>query len=116
MSKLRYKYWTREDFVDHFMRQRADHPVDPEEIQMVCMDPRWDPEAEFNGCNFVQDDLHPFWPCFRHDYDWIVNGGGIEYDRTFRENLIKFGMNRLRAWAFFFGVRLGWNFYYKWIK
>lgn len=115
MSKARYKYWTRDNFTEHFSKQTADYPIDLYEMHEVVHDIRWNPN-EFNGCNFVQDDLHPFWPCFRHDYDWIVNGGSKEADLRFRKNLIAFGFSKLRANIFYIGVRTGWLLWFKWQK
>jgi len=85
-----------------------------ERLMHACYDILWTPKFDFNGCNVVQDKDHPCAACFLHDYDWIVNGGGNKYDVYFRQNLIMTGHSKPVAWAMYFGVRIGWMFYYKW--
>jgi len=84
------------------------------DLHAIVYSEEWDPAQDFNGCNLIQDDLHPFLPCFIHDYRYIVYGGGNTYDKEFKSNLIKSGFSNFRAWSFYLGVRLGWYFYYKW--
>ena len=116
MSKQPYKYWTREELYHHCMKQALAFGFDPVEIKQVIFDKRWQPSQEFNGCNLVKDEFHPFYACLKHDFDWIVGKGGIESDRTFYNNLKKSGMNGFKAKCWFFGVRLGWLLFYKWKK
>ena len=115
MSKP-YKYWDKEDLYRLLINQARDFRIDPEDVYKAVWDLEWNPIQEYNGCNCVQDDYHPFLPCFIHDYHWVVKGGGIEYDRIFRTNLMKAGFSKVRAYAYFYAVRAGWIFYYKWKK
>jgi hypothetical protein len=115
MSKLQpYKYWTREELYLHCTKQVGPYNFSILEMKEVIYDKRWDPVKEFNGCTLVQDPLHPFWPCVRHDYDWVVGNGGIEADRRFYNNLKQAGMLSFKARMWFIGVRLGWVLWYKW--
>ncbi len=110
-----YRNWTREDLYSHCLKQSEEYGFDKEEMLDVIFDDKWSPALDFNGCNLVQDPLHPFYPCLRHDYDWIVGVGGVDADRRFYNNLKQAGMLSLKARVWFIGVRLGWVFYYKWI-
>jgi len=116
LSKLTpYKNWSRLELYVHCSFQAKEYGFDIHEIKETIFDDRWDPMKDFNGCNLVQDPLHPFYPCLKHDYDWIVGVGGIESDRRFYENLKKSGMLSFKARVWFLAVRLGWMLYYKWI-
>jgi hypothetical protein len=110
-----YKYWSRLELFEHCKIQSELYGFNIEEIEEVVYDDRWNPSEDFNGCTLVQDPLHPFYPCLKHDYDWIVGVGGIDADRRFYNNLKKSGMITLKAKIWFIGVRLGWVLYYKWI-
>lgn len=118
MKKQPYKYWTREELHKHLMRQAEDHKVErlTDKISVAVYSKLWDPIEQFNGCNVVQDDFHPFVPCFIHDYDWIVLGGGKKYDKDFVNNLLSFGMHPSKALIYYIGIRIAWLFYYKWKK
>lgn len=113
MSDRPYKYWVRQDFYDHFMRQARDYDFDVLKVKELVFDPRWEPSDDFNGCNLVEDPLQPFFPCFEHDYDWVVLDGGIDSDKKFFNSLRRYGMDSFKAWSWYAGVRLGWIFYYK---
>lgn len=116
MAKQPYKYWTREELYLHCMKQAREYGFDVLEIKQVVFDKRWNPVEDFNGCNLVQDVYHPFYPCLKHDYDWIVGNGGIESDKHFYKLLKQSGMVTAKARLWFYGVRLGWLLYYKWKK
>ncbi len=116
MGRLQpYKYWSREELFNHCKVQAMMYDFSIEEVKETVFDDRWNPSIDFNGCSFVQDPLHPFYPCLKHDYDWVVGVGGIDSDSRFYENLKKTGMLSLKARIWFLGVRLGWSLYYKWI-
>lgn len=110
-----YKNWKREDLYLHCAKQAREFNFDVIEIKKIIFDKRWNPAKEYNGCSLVQDPLHPFYPCLRHDYDWIVGVGGIDADKRFYNNLKKAGMLTIKAKIWFVGVRLGWVIYYKWV-
>lgn len=110
-----YRYWTRTELFRHCQEQSEEYGFDISEVKEVIFDDRWNPITDFNGCSLVQDPLHPFYPCLKHDYDWIVGTGGIESDKRFYENLKKSGMISFKARVWYIGVRLGWVLYYKWI-
>ena len=109
-----YKYWIRAQFEEHFLKQSKDYPMDLDKMRMMVYSIEWNPSIEYNGCNVVQDKFHPFYPCFEHDYEWVVNGGGKKYDVQFNKRLLEFNVHKVIAKMMYFGVRLGWNFYYKW--
>lgn len=113
-----YKYWTREKLLNHVAEQcegigRADLVT---MFGDIIFDTRWNPLEDYNGCNVIQDRLHPYPPCLKHDFDWLVNGGGIKYDKEFMELCKAFGDSKYKAKLNFIGVRVGWLFYYKWKK
>jgi hypothetical protein len=115
--KQPYKYWTRDQLYAHLITQCLNFSYseyDIAEIKRMVYDPNWNPSEDFNGCNVVQDHLHPFLPCFVHDYRWVVGEGGIKSDEEFHANLIKCGVSRVRAILYFVAVRIGWLLFYKW--
>jgi len=111
-----YKNWTRNELYAHCLMQADEYGFDRVEMSNVIYDKRWVPQQDFNGCTLVQDPLHPFWPCLRHDWAWIVGEGGREVDDRFREDLIQSGMYGAKAKRWFIGVRIGWFFSFKWLK
>lgn len=111
-----YKFWTREELYLHCMKQGREYGFDALQIKEAIFDKRWNPAIEFDGCSMVQDLYHPFWPCLKHDYDWIVGEGGIEADKRFYNNLKQSGFATWRAKLWFFGVRAAWLLWYKWRK
>lgn len=113
MGRQRYKYWTREELHNHLERQALDYKADLELVKLAVWSEDWDPSTEFNGCNLIQDDLHPFLPCFIHDYEFIVLGNGQEANERFKANLLKFGFSKLRANIFYIAVTIGWYCYYQ---
>ena len=114
-----YRNWTRDQMYYHLLLQAQQFNYSEYEINQVkkmVYDEDWNPMVDFNGCNLVQDRLHPYLPCFIHDYRWLVEGGGLITDEEFHSNLLKCDLDRLRAIMYFFAVRLGWLLYYKWKK
>ncbi len=113
-----YQFWTREKLYDHCVAICGDYNADDMliELRKIIFDNRWNPMEHYNGCNMIQDRLHPYPPCLIHDFRWMVEGGGIKTDREFRSNLMKLGETFWQAEKKFIGVRLGWLFYYKWKK
>lgn len=111
MSKQRYKYWNLDELYTHLEKQAIEFKVPIEIVTEAVYSKAWNPIKDFNGCNFVQDDFHPFLPCFIHDFRWLVYGRKNIYDVEFRNNLLKFGYSTLKASMFYFGVRLGSVFY-----
>lgn len=113
-----YQNWTRkkmyENIVDSCIKTGNDDLI--AHYGNIVFDPRWNPIEDYNGCNLIQDRLHIFPPCFEHDFYWFVLGGGIEYDRKFRDRCIQFGSSKFEAKRNFIGVRIGWIFYNKWDK
>ena len=111
-----YKYWTRDYLYEFLLPQCIDFDVSTSLVKLAVYDERWNPRYDFNGCTLVQDEYHPFLPCFIHDWRWITGQGGLDSDIEFKINLVKAGFTELKAWKYFIGVRLGWMFYYKWTK
>jgi hypothetical protein len=74
MNKQPYKFWTKEKLYWHLITQAGEYYANDDNMQFIIKnavyDTRWNPLLEFNGCTFVQDDLHPFLPCFIHDWRW----------------------------------------------
>ena len=114
MSKQPYKYWNRGQMLEHLIPQCIDFDISTFLVKEICYDSRWNPKRDFNGCSVVQDELHPFVPCFIHDYRWVVGEGGLRSDIEFRRNLILAGFSKFKAYKYFIAVRIGWLFYYKW--
>jgi len=113
-----YKYWTREELFNHVTNQCIEMGND-DLISIfgdIIFDKRWNPMENYNGCNIIADRLHPFPPCLKHDFDWLVLGGGIKYDREFKELCHSFGASKFKSKLNFIGVRIGWIFFYKWSK
>ena len=111
-----YRFWTRDELFKHLERQCLEFGLDVSETWGMVYDEAWNPMLEYNGCSFIQDKYHPFIACFKHDYNWIVRKGGIEYDHKFRNECIACGVPKARAWAMYTGVRIGWLGYFKWAK
>ena len=111
-----YKYWTRKRFEEHFLEQSKDYPIDVNKMMMMIYDKKWNPIIDYNGCNVVQDKFHPFYPCFEHDYEWFVNGGGKKYDVQFNKRLLEFDVAEYVAKLMYYGVRIGWCLWIKWKK
>lgn len=115
-EKQRYKFWTRDQLFGLMKSQAEKHDFNVNILRLAVYDESWDPVHEFNGCNFVQDDFHPFIPCFIHDWRWICFDYNIKWDWEFHDNLRKFGYSKFKAELFYIAVRCGWLFYYKWKK
>ena len=115
--KQPYKHWKLIDFEIHFEEQNRVYNLGytMEEIKEMIYSKKWDPIKEFNGCNVVQDDLHPFIICFIHDYRWIAEGRTNKADKEFKNNLRKFGYSTFKATMYYFSVRLG-SVYFKLFK
>ena len=109
-----YKYWSRDLLHEFLIKQCIDYGIDSFMVKEMCYSEKWNPKFEYNGCTFVQDELHPFLPCFIHDYRWIVGEGGLDSNLEFKTNLIKAGFSKSKALKYFLGVHLGWILYYKW--
>lgn len=123
-EKQPYKFWTRGEMFQHLKRQAisfnfSDYYIDI--IEIMVFDKNWNPMKDFNGCNIVQDHLHPFLPCFVHDYEWIMIQGrddakAFTSDLQFYNNLRRCGFNKVMATIYFLGVRAGWFLKYRWKK
>ena len=83
---------------------------------VAAFDTRWDP-SKYDGCTGVGDPLHPFPPCFIHDWEWTVNGGGKQSDINFLKDCIRFKLvSSKKAKIWYIGIRIAWLAYYKWRK
>lgn len=109
--KKRYRYWTRLQFYDHLKLQALEFSIPIEIVQEAVFNSAWNPMLDFNGCNFVQDDFHPYLPCFIHDYRWVVYGRTDQWDKEFRNNLLKLGFSTFKATIYYFAVRIGSVYY-----
>ena len=116
MPKEVYKYWDRDDLYLHLSKQAIDYGINLDLVRVAVYDNEWNPIADYNGCNAVQDTHHPDIACFIHDWRWIAHPYRKAWDIEFRDNLIKIGFSKFRAYCYYFAVRLGWLFYYKWVK
>ncbi len=114
--KQPYKYWTKKDLENHLRAQALEHGIDTSLVISAVYDKRWNPIKDYNGCNFVQDNLHPFLPCFIHDWRWVCMDYKKWFDLEFRDNLIKFGFKKWKAELYYIMVRCGWLFYYRFKK
>lgn len=117
MAKTPYKYWSRNDLFWKIKQQALDyrccHPDMLYTIRSAAYDTRWNPAKDFNGCTFVQDDLHPFLPCFIHDWRWVTRQDVKLADLEFRENLLHFGYPKWKANLYYYTVRLAYICYYQ---
>lgn len=115
--KQPYRYWSRNDLFWHLRTQAVDyHNCNADDlytIKAAVYDERWNPSKDFNGCNFVQDDLHPFLPCFLHDWRWITRQDIKASDKEFYNNLIRYGYPKWKAKLYYYGVRIGYLCYYQ---
>ncbi len=107
-----YKDWTRRKLFRSFRDQSFEYGFNIYEIRQTVFDPRWNPCEDYDGCTLVQDPIHPFYPCFRHDYERIVlDRSG---DKDFKGNLLQYGMKKFKANLWFVVVRLHWILYARW--
>ncbi len=114
--KQPYKYWTKIQLFDHLRVQCFVYGYNVELLEEAIESNAWNPVKDYNGCNVVQDDLHPFYPCFIHDWRWITFDYEKTWDIEFKRNLLKFGYSVLKSEVYYIMVRCGWLFYYKWVK
>jgi hypothetical protein len=82
-------------------------------IKSAAFDERWNPIKQYDGCTFVQDDLHPFPPCFLHDWRWATRQDVKLADLEFEENLKKFGYPLWKAKLYYIAVRIAYICYYQ---
>ena len=115
-----YKFWNRNQLFAHLKAQLNYYSLLDDYmfslLKDAVYDERWNPSEDFNGCNVVQDEIHPFFPCFIHDWRWITNQDAKEADYEFYYHLKKFRVNEFKARVYYIGVRLGWLCYFKWKK
>ena len=120
MAKKPYLLWNRNQLFTHLKAQANYYGIMDDHMFVLLKDAvydeRWEPSKDFNGCNIVQDDLHPFLPCFIHDWRWVTNQNAQEADYEFYYYLILCRVPDLRARFYYFAVRLGWFFYYRYAK
>jgi len=76
--------------------------------------PLWDSKTDFNGCNLVQDVLHPSVACYVHDYLINCGMGGFLCDEIALNLWIMEGLKPSRAKRRWFAVRVAWLTYLKW--
>jgi len=111
MSKKPYRFWSRNDLYWKLIQQAGEYGVNDDamefHIKSAVYDKRWNPSVDFNGCNVVQDDLHPFLPCFIHDWRWVTGQNKLDADIEFKWNLINFGYPKWKAELYFWAVRIG---------
>lgn len=116
-NKQPYIHWDLDFLFEKLLKQEFiyKYGYSKTDLENMVHSKRWNPLKEFNGCNVVQDDLHPFLPCFVHDYRWIAEGRTNKADKEFRNNLLKFGYSTVKATMYYFAVRVG-SVYYKIFK
>jgi len=112
--KRPYKYWTLTDLQMKLFDQVRifGYKYTNTEITQMVHSKKWVANMDFNGCNVVQDDLHPFLPCFIHDYRWMTDGRTTKADKEFRSNLLTYGYSTFKAQMYYFAVRVG-SVYFK---
>ena len=116
MKYLPYIYWERKDFADHFRRQYTDALVNEwSEIEGMIYDSRWQPAFDYDGCSVIQDQLHPFLPCFIHDYRYVTQDyTRRDADNEFLCNLIMMKVAPAKALLMYLLIRaFGWYFWKK---
>lgn len=117
MSKQPYLFWNRNQLFNHLKAQLEYYNLLDADmyslLKNAVFDERWNPSTQYNGCNIVQDDLHPFLPCFIHDWRWITNQDAKLADKEFRDMLIDYGYPKWKANLYYCAVRIGYLCYYK---
>lgn len=119
-----YITWSRAELWKHCEKvinhYDPDHTEEYNQLRMdthqACFSIHWYPMRDYNGCNVIQDPHHPHPACLVHDFNWIVNDGGKEYDLKFEYYNKLLGIDKAQAAKWYKGVRLGWWFWYKWVK
>lgn len=122
MARIRpYKNWEPADLREHLNKQVLSLNLSTEVsklwIQLIndAFDTDlWNPIMDYNGCTLLQDRDHPCPACFVHDFMWICGYGGIKSDYIFKHLLRLKGMKRGASNRWWFGVRVGWIFYFYW--
>lgn len=111
-----YQHYTRHELkmllVTQCVNSNQNHFID--RVLDAVNDLSWSPTYEYDGCSIVQDPLHPFPPCFLHDYAWKVLGGGKFYDDQFYKDCIDWGINEGRVKRWYVGIRAAWLLWFKW--
>lgn len=118
MANKPYRHYSREQIFELLKHNCNESGMQDYvyKCKVAAFDPRWDP-SQYDGCTGVGDPLHPFPPCFIHDWEWTVNGGGKQSDRNFLKDCMKFGLiSKKKARRWYLGIRIAWIFYYKWLK
>lgn len=107
MTKHPYKYWDLYQLNKHLVKQALEFDIDVKYVKEAVFSKEWIPQIDFDGCTIVQDDLHPFLPCFLHDYECYIYGNRMQNHINFRNNLIKAGFSKFKAQKYFIGVVAG---------
>ena len=112
-----YRDWTRNEIFWKLKKQVVDYHANNDymdyTIKNACFDERWNPMEEYNGCTLVQDDIHPFLPCFIHDWRWVTRQDVPASNIEFKENLLAFGYSKFKAQLYYIAVTLGYYLYFK---
>ena len=113
-----YQFYTREELLNALILQCARRDMDHfiPRLEEAARDLNWNPCQDFDGCTAVEDPLHPFPPCFLHDYSWRVLGDGKQFDLQFYKDCREWGVDQAQARRWFVGIRMAWIFWYKWKK
>ena len=118
-----YKNWTKEELETTLLKHVNRLDIQPmlreawkDVIREAFISPYWDVIEDYNGCTLVQDMFHPCPACFVHDYMWIAGYGGVLSDKIFKGLMLAEGMKKGKANLRWFGVRVGWIFYFYWLN
>lgn len=111
MAKGIYRHWTRAMFFSQLKLQAQEYHYQEYEIAIIkamVYHKGWDPVVDYDGCTGPQDPQHPYLPCFKHDFNWRVRGGGKWADVEFLRDLERCGMHWAKRYTWYYIVRIYW--------
>lgn len=118
-TKQPYKYvlrliWNRNFLFNKLTHQAIEYGICIDLVDDAIFDEKWDPVNDYNGSFFIKASCHPFLPCFIRNWRLITFGYHKKWDIEFRDNLVKFGLEKWKANICYGIVRTNWFVFQKW--
>jgi len=110
-----YKYLSAEAIKKALIRELVDNKVDRvffDLLHEIFRSKFWLIYG-YDGASVIEDEYHPRFAYFVHDFFWRTGAGGVESDRIMKALLIMTGDSKLSAQKKYIGVRAGWLLMYK---
>lgn len=110
-----YKYLSAESIKKALLRELIDNNLDAvffELLDEIFKSKFWKIYG-YDGASIIEDEYHPRFAYFVHDYMWRTGAGGIESDKIMKGLLILTGDSKVSANKKYLGVRIGWLLKYK---